>query len=76
MKCPKCKRDAMYVVDSRASRDPLGVRRRRACAYCKHRITTYEITQDKWTQMQRAYKDCISKRFEHEIQKKMGAVEE
>ena len=72
MKCPNCKRDALYVTDSRECKDPLGIRRRRTCAYCHHRITTYEITQEKWSQMQRAYKDSINKKFEREIHKKMG----
>lgn len=40
MNCPFCGHDESRVIDSRESPD--GVRRRRECARCEHRFTTYE----------------------------------
>ena len=42
MKCPKCGVDDDKVLDSRAARDGAAIRRRRECAKCGHRFTTYE----------------------------------
>ena len=42
MKCPFCKEDNTGVVDSRLSEDGDSVRRRRECAECSKRFTTYE----------------------------------
>jgi len=42
MRCPKCGRQDDKVVDSRASREGATIRRRRECAGCGHRFTTYE----------------------------------
>ena len=42
MKCPKCGADEDRVLDSRAARDGAAIRRRRECAACGHRFTTYE----------------------------------
>ena len=42
MKCPKCGVDDDRVLDSRSARDGAAIRRRRACAGCGHRFTTYE----------------------------------
>ena len=42
MKCPKCGVDDDRVLDSRAARDGAAIRRRRECAACAHRFTTYE----------------------------------
>jgi len=42
MKCPKCGADDDKVLDSRAARDGAAIRRRRECAACGHRFTTYE----------------------------------
>ena len=42
MKCPKCGRDDDRVLDSRSARDGAAIRRRRECAGCGHRFTTYE----------------------------------
>lgn len=42
MRCPRCGNEEDRVVDSRAVRDGKGVRRRRECARCEHRFTTYE----------------------------------
>ncbi len=42
MRCPRCGLETDRVIDSRAVRDGKGVRRRRECASCGHRYTTYE----------------------------------
>ena len=42
MRCPKCGCQDDKVVDSRASREGATIRRRRECAACSHRFTTYE----------------------------------
>ena len=42
MKCPKCGIDEDRVLDSRSARDGAAIRRRRECAKCGHRFTTYE----------------------------------
>ena len=42
MKCPKCGVDEDRVLDSRSARDGAAIRRRRECAKCGHRFTTYE----------------------------------
>ena len=42
MKCPKCGVDDDRVLDSRAAREGAAIRRRRECASCGHRFTTYE----------------------------------
>lgn len=40
--CPKCKEPQLYVIESRSSLD--GIRRRKECKTCKHRLTTYEVS--------------------------------
>lgn len=42
MKCPFCGNRKDSVIDSRAAKDGLNVRRRRKCLKCKKRFTTYE----------------------------------
>ena len=42
MKCPKCGVDDDKVLDSRSARDGAAIRRRRECAKCGCRFTTYE----------------------------------
>lgn len=42
MRCPKCGCQEDKVIDSRASREGVTIRRRRECAKCGHRFTTYE----------------------------------
>ena len=42
MRCPYCKADNDRVIDSRASADGFAIRRRRVCADCGRRYTTYE----------------------------------
>lgn len=46
MKCPFCKVDDDRVVDSRASSDGFAIRRRRECAACDRRYTTYERIEE------------------------------
>lgn len=45
MKCPFCGDQESKVVDSRHSDDNLSIRRRRECAKCLRRFTTYEIVE-------------------------------
>ena len=47
MKCPRCGADDDKVVDSRSAREGLAVRRRRECAACGERFTTYEYIEAK-----------------------------
>lgn len=42
MRCPKCGCQEDKVIDSRASREGATIRRRRECAGCAFRFTTYE----------------------------------
>ena len=48
MTCEKCGGSNLYVVDSRPGYTRIGSRRRRECADCGHRITTYEVTQKEY----------------------------
>jgi transcriptional repressor NrdR len=45
MKCPFCKSDDTQVIDSRVSDDGENIRRRRRCADCSKRFTTYETIE-------------------------------
>lgn len=45
MRCPKCEDRENRVIDSREVRNGDAIRRRRACAGCGHRFTTYEEIQ-------------------------------
>lgn len=42
MRCPFCSHDQTEVLESRISEDGNSFRRRRECAKCKKRFTTYE----------------------------------
>lgn len=42
MKCPFCAHPETQVIDSRASDEGVSIRRRRRCAGCNKRFTTYE----------------------------------
>ena len=42
MHCPRCRSEDTSVVDSRLAEDGRAVRRRRECAKCQHRFTTFE----------------------------------
>jgi transcriptional repressor NrdR len=45
MKCPFCGDDDDRVLDSRPAREGAAVRRRRECAKCNSRFTTYEYVE-------------------------------
>ncbi|QDZ27262.1 transcriptional regulator NrdR [Noviherbaspirillum sp. UKPF54] len=42
MKCPFCHHDDTQVIDTRVSEEGDTIRRRRRCAHCDKRFTTYE----------------------------------
>ena len=42
MQCPHCHHNGSRVVDSRPSEDGICIRRRRECANCGFRFTTFE----------------------------------
>ncbi|MDH4146193.1 MAG: transcriptional regulator NrdR [Acidimicrobiia bacterium] len=46
MRCPLCLGADTRVVDSRAAEDGAAIRRRRACAECTHRFTTFERSEE------------------------------
>ncbi len=46
MRCPFCRHGANRVIDSRLSADGTAIRRRRVCAGCKRRFTTYERVEE------------------------------
>ena len=45
MKCPFCKGHETQVVDTRESEEGDSIRRRRRCASCEKRFTTYETVE-------------------------------
>jgi transcriptional repressor NrdR len=46
MKCPFCHETDNRVIDSRLSKDSNMIRRRRECAKCNRRFTTYERVEE------------------------------
>jgi transcriptional repressor NrdR len=46
MRCPWCNADDDHVVDSRPADGGQSIRRRRECAGCKRRYTTFERVED------------------------------
>lgn len=52
MVCPKCKRDMLHVVDSRAL-DDVSIHRRRECLACGNRFNTTEISVDEYERLER-----------------------
>lgn len=42
VRCPNCRSEDTSVVDSREADEGLAIRRRRECAACGHRFTTFE----------------------------------
>ena len=46
MRCPFCDHQEDKVVDSRASREGVVIRRRRECIGCRRRYTTYERVEE------------------------------
>jgi transcriptional repressor NrdR len=51
MRCPECDATENRVVDTRASRGGRAVRRRRECAVCGARFTTYEYVEERQVQV-------------------------
>ncbi len=47
MLCPYCQEAESKVIDSRSSEDRAVIRRRRECAGCKRRFTTYERVEER-----------------------------
>ena len=47
MLCPYCQTTESKVLDSRSSEDGAVIRRRRECAACKKRFTTYERIEER-----------------------------
>ena len=47
MKCPVCSKDDDKVLESRAIAEGSAVRRRRECAQCGARFTSYERVEEK-----------------------------
>jgi transcriptional repressor NrdR len=45
MRCPVCSHEESQVKDSRPTEDNSAIRRRRFCAECGHRFTTFERVQ-------------------------------
>lgn len=45
MRCPVCTNEETQVKDSRPTEDNSAIRRRRFCAECEHRFTTFERLQ-------------------------------
>jgi transcriptional repressor NrdR len=54
MKCPFCGADDTQVVDSRVSEEGDRIRRRRRCAACDKRFTTYETIELRMPQVVKA----------------------
>ncbi|HTT37665.1 MAG TPA: transcriptional regulator NrdR [Burkholderiales bacterium] len=54
MKCPFCGADDTQVVDSRTSEEGDSIRRRRRCAACDKRFTTYETVELRLPQVVKA----------------------
>ncbi len=46
MRCPRCAGVEDKVIQSRTSRDGASIRRRRECAHCGYRFTTYEHIEE------------------------------
>lgn len=44
MRCPKCTSEDTKVIDTRASKNNVSIRRRRECLKCEHRFSTIEET--------------------------------
>ncbi|MSR36278.1 MAG: transcriptional repressor NrdR [Gemmatimonadetes bacterium] len=47
MRCPNCDATDNRVVDTRTSKGGRAVRRRRECAVCETRFTTYEVIEER-----------------------------
>ncbi|MCH2135684.1 MAG: transcriptional regulator NrdR [Phycisphaerales bacterium] len=65
MICPACGADEDRVVDSRAADGGHAIRRRRECARCGHRVTTYE-RQERTSRLVVVKKDGSRKPFDRD----------
>src|SRR5690606_13154100 len=45
MRCPYCNADDTRVIDSRDTQEGKAIRRRRECAVCSKRFSTYEVRE-------------------------------
>ena len=54
MRCPNCDATDNRVVDTRTSKGGRAVRRRRECAVCQTRFTTYEVVEEREPYIQAA----------------------
>jgi transcriptional repressor NrdR len=54
MKCPFCGANDTQVIDSRVSEEGDSIRRRRRCASCSKRFTTYETAELRMPQIVKA----------------------
>jgi len=71
MKCPFCSAEDTRVVDSREADDGDAVRRRRECAKCGERFTTYEHAELKMPQIIKS--DGVRETFdEQKLRQGMG----
>ncbi len=64
MKCPFCQVDNDRVIDSRVNQDGFAIRRRRQCASCRRRYTTYERIEEPSIKVIK--KDGVRSPFERE----------
>jgi transcriptional repressor NrdR len=46
VRCPYCRHDDTRVLDSRPTEEGSAIRRRRECAMCERRFTTYERVEE------------------------------
>ncbi len=70
MKCPFCSHPDTQVVETRVSEDGAVIRRRRRCASCDKRFTTYERPEVTFPAIVK--KD--SRRIEYERSKVLGSM--
>jgi len=70
MRCPKCDSRRLIVTDSRSRKKY--IRRRRECRECRHRFTTYEMTQEEKENLIRLAMIDITIKFEKIIKKLKG----
>jgi len=64
MRCPECDAAENRVVDTRTSRGGRAVRRRRECAVCGARFTTYEYVEERPVQVLK--RDGSAEEFDRE----------
>jgi hypothetical protein len=60
--CPKCGKHAFYVLETRSNRTY--IRRRKHCKECKFRATFYEISQERYQQLEEDSK-TLKKLLDH-----------